>query len=71
MKEYHAQQLIFRDHPSSTYAKFTEKTNIFYPLIRTRTSAYQGVRKVSLSENFALHTEWMTPYKNIENNLSY
>ena len=29
------------------------KTNIFYPLIRTRTCPYQGIRNVSFSENFA------------------
>ena len=29
------------------------KTNISNPLIRTRTCAYQGVRNVSFSENFA------------------
>ena len=34
-----------RDDPLSTYAKFSE--------IRTRTCAYQGVRNVSFSENFA------------------
>ena len=41
------------DHPFSTYAKFSEKTNISCRLIRTRTCAYQGVRNVSFSENFA------------------
>ena len=30
-----------------------QKTNISYLLIRTRTSAYQGVRNVSFSEKFA------------------
>ena len=29
------------------------KTNVSYPLIHTRTCAYQGVRNVSFSENFA------------------
>ena len=33
------------------HAKFSEKTNISYPLIRTRTCAYQGGRKVPFSEN--------------------
>ena len=28
------------------------KTNIFYPLIRTRTCAYQGVQNVRFSENW-------------------
>ena len=36
----------------STYTKFSKKTNISYPLIRTRTCAYQEVRNVSFSENF-------------------
>ena len=53
-------------HPFSAYAKFSEKltfitpwyaharkTNISYPLIRTRSCAYQGLRNVSFSENFA------------------
>ena len=30
-----------------------QKTNIPYPLIRTRTCAYQGVRKVHFSRNLA------------------
>ena len=33
--------------------KISRKTNISNPLIRTRKSAYQGVRNVSFSENFA------------------
>ena len=34
------------------HAKFFKKTpNISYPLIRTRTCAYQGVRNVHFSEN--------------------
>ena len=33
--------------------KIFRKTNISNPLIRTRTCAYQGVRNVSFSENFA------------------
>ena len=41
------------DHLFSTFAKFSDKTNISYPLIRTRTCAYQGVKNVSFSENFA------------------
>ena len=40
-------------HSFSTYAKFSEKTNISYPLIRTRTCAYKGVRITSFLENFA------------------
>ena len=35
------------------------ETNISYPLIRTSTCAYQGVRNVSFSENFAyVLNEW-------------
>ena len=46
-----------RDHSFITCAKFPE--NITYLLIRTRTFAYQGVRNVSFSENFAyLLNEW-------------
>ena len=33
--------------------KIFRKANISNPLIRTRTRAYQGVRNVSFSENFA------------------
>ena len=33
--------------------KIFRKTNIFYPLIGTPTCAYEGVRNVSFSENFA------------------
>ena len=33
--------------------KIFRKTNISYPLIRTRSCAYQEVRNVSFSENFA------------------
>ena len=43
-------------------SKFSGKTNISNPLIRTRTCAYQGVRKVSFSENFYVRTKWMAPY---------
>ena len=39
--------------------KTFRKINISYPLIRTRTCAYQGVRNVSFSENFAyVLNEW-------------
>ena len=40
------------NHSFSTYAQFSEKLT-FLTLIRTRTCAYQGVRNVSFSENFA------------------
>ena len=33
--------------------KIFRKTNISYPLIRTRSCAYQEVRNVNFSENFA------------------
>ena len=33
--------------------KFFRKTNISYSLIRTRSCAYQGVRNISFSKNFA------------------
>ena len=39
---------------SANYARIIfRKTNISYPLTSTRTCAYQGVRNVSFSENFA------------------
>ena len=44
---------VVRGHPLSTYAKFSEKLTFLDPLIRTRTYAYQGVRRFSFSENFA------------------
>ena len=48
--------IIVSDHSFSTFAKFTD---ISYPLIRTRTCPYQGVRNVSFSENFAyVLNEW-------------
>ena len=31
----------------------SQKTKIFYPLLDTRMSAYEGVRNVSFSESFA------------------
>ena len=37
-----------KDHHYSTCAKFSEKLTLF-----TRTCAYQGVRNVNFSENFA------------------
>ena len=43
---------LLRDHPFSTYAKFSEKLTFLTPLIRTRMCAYQDVN-VSFSENFA------------------
>ena len=33
--------------------RISRKTNIFPPLMRTRTCAYQGVRNVRFSENLA------------------
>ena len=33
--------------------KIFRKSNVSYPLIRTQTYAYQGVRNVSFSQNFA------------------
>ena len=45
-------KMLFRDHPFSTYAKFPEKTNFSYPVIRTRAFAYKGLRNISFLENF-------------------
>ena len=48
-----------RGHPLSTYVKFSEQLTFLTPLIRTRTCAYQGVRNVNFSENFAyVLNEW-------------
>ena len=43
------------------------KTNIFYPVIRTRACAYQGVRNVPFPENLACfvflsHPFWESPF---------
>ena len=47
-----------RDHSFSTYASF-RRINISYPLICRRTRAYQWIRHVSFSENFAyVINEW-------------
>ena len=47
------------DHSFSTYGKFSEKIDISYPLICTGTCAYQEVRNVRSSENFAyVLNEW-------------
>ena len=48
------------------------KTNISYPLIRTRSCAYQGVRNVHFSENlahfvFLKHPFWDSPFYLITN----
>ena len=42
-----------RDHSLITYAKFSEKHKISYPLIRTHSCAYQRVRNDSFLEDFA------------------
>ena len=52
------------------------KMNISYPLIQTRTFAYQGVRNVCFSENltcfvFLEHLFWDWPFCLITNEISY
>ena len=63
------------DHSFSTYKNFFRKTNISYPLMRRRTCAYQGVRNVSFSENFAYAlNEWPllgTNQSHIQNLVKY
>ena len=56
-----------RGHSFNTYAKFSKRTNISYPLIRTRTCVYQGTRNVSFSENCAcvLNERSLTNWLNI------
>ena len=46
-------QLSSRCSSIQYVGKIFRKTNISYPLIRTRMCAYQGVRNVSFPENFA------------------
>ena len=59
--------------PSIKYVrKFFRKTNISNPLIRTRTCAYQGVRNVSFSENFAyVLNGWLHPSKEQSSHRSF
>ena len=48
------------DHSFNTYAKVFRKTSISYPLIRTRTCAFQVVSNISFLENFAhVQNEWL------------
>ena len=49
------------------HAKFSERTNISYPLIRARMCAYQGPKNVRFSENLAYsvflkHLFWDSPF---------
>ena len=44
---HHEEAFAITGHPFSTYAKFSEKFIFFTPC------AYQGVRNVNFSENFA------------------
>ena len=53
MSDTHKIEIEIRGHPLSMYAKFSEKLTFLTPLTRLRTCAYQGVRNVSFSENFA------------------
>ena len=60
--------LFFRRNSFSAYGSFFPKNNISYPLISTRTFAYQVVGNVSFSENFPhLLNEWFLR----RNNLNY
>ena len=45
--------VMISSHSFSTYAKFSEKTNVSYSLIRIRTCVYQELRNVSFPENLA------------------
>ena len=49
------------------HVKFSEKRTFFYPMIRTCTCAYQGVKNVRFSENltcfaFLKHPFWDSPF---------
>ena len=49
------------------FRKIFRKTNISYPPIRTHMYAYQGVRNISFSENFAnVLNEWSLSVREIE-----
>ena len=37
--------ILLKHHPFNTYAKSSKKTDILYPLMRTRTCSYQGDKK--------------------------
>ena len=45
--------IIIWGHSFSTYGKFPKKQNTSYPLKDTLRCAYQWVRNVTFSENFA------------------
>ena len=52
------------------------KTNVLYPLIRTRTCACQGVKNVRFSENWACfvflkHPFWDSPFCLVTDELSF
>ena len=50
---------VLRGRSFSTYGKISEKLTFLTPLIRTPMCAYQRVRNVSFSENFAyVLNEW-------------
>ena len=48
---------------NTKHAKFSEKKNFFYPLIRTRTCAYQAVKNVRFSENLACFVFLLPPFR--------
>ena len=57
------------------HAKFSEKTNIFYPLICTQMCVYQGVKNVCFLENLACfvflkHQFWNLPFCLITNEIT-
>ena len=52
---------------NTKHAKFSEKRTFFYPLARTRTCVYQGVKNVHFSGNLACfvflkHPFWDSPF---------
>ena len=61
--------------PENKASQIFRKTNISYPLIRTRTCVYQGVRNVRFLENlacfiFSKHPFWDSPFCLIIDDLS-
>ena len=65
---YFAGRIFVRHRSFSTCAKIFWKTDIFHPLIRTRTSAYHEVRNNSFSASFVyVLNEWSINWNQTKN----
>ena len=51
-----------RGNKKTKHAKFSEKTNISYPLICTYTCAYQGMRNTRFAENLVGFVFLLPPF---------